>query len=302
MTPVEHRSRTRPSDLGEVGVFGATGQQGGAVVRALLRRGVAVRALVRRTDDPAAVRLAEQGVRVVLADTDDPGRLPDALAGVQALFVMTVFAASGPAGEVVQGRVVADAAVTANVPRVVYSSVGGADRSSGVPHFESKWAVEQRFRQTGLPTTVVRPVFFMENFLRSMRPALEDGVLVLRAPLRPETSLQMIAVQDIGMIAAAVLVEPDLVPSRAVEVAGDARTPEHVAQALGRWAGTPARFEPTPIDSIEDDDNRAMFKWLTLTPAYQADLGSTRRLHPDVRNLDSFLASTPITGEFHDRH
>ncbi|MET0695365.1 MAG: NmrA/HSCARG family protein, partial [Propionibacteriaceae bacterium] len=273
-------------------VLGATGQQGGAVVRSLLDRGVAVRALVRRTDDPAAQRLAEQGVRVVRADTDDPGRLPEALTDLRALFVMTVFASAGPAGEVIQGRRVAEAAAAAAVPHVVYSSVGGADRASGVPHFESKWAIEQHLRQTGLPTSVIRPTFFMENFLQSMRPALENGGLVLRAPLGPTVPLQMIAVHDIGAVAAAVLIDPDIVASGSVEIAGDERTPEEVANALGRRAGTPARFEATPVDTISDDDTRAMFAWLAAPPAYRADLALTRRLHPAIQSFDGFLSTS----------
>ncbi len=97
-------------------------------------------------------------------------------------------------------------------------------------------------------------------------------------------------------MAAAVLLEPGLVPSGAVEVAGDERTLEEVAQALGRRAGAQARFEPDPVESIRDDDTRAMFEWLASPPAYQADLEVTRRLEPAVQDLDGFLTSTPGAG------
>jgi len=273
----------------EIGVLGATGQQGGAVVRALLARGARVRALVRDDGVPAARDLTALGARVVRADTDVPTTLPEAFADLGALFVMTVFAERGPAGEVVQGRAVADAATAAGVPGVVYSSVGGAERGSGVPHFESKWAVERYFRDAGPPTTVVRPVFFMNNFLGSMAPVHDGDSLVLRAPLRPDVPLQMIAVRDVGAVAAAVLLDPDLVPSGAVEVAGDERTPEEVARALGRLAGVPGRFEPVPVDGVEDEDSRAMFEWFATPPSYRADFAATRRLWPEVQDLDAFL-------------
>ncbi|MGJ6965393.1 NmrA/HSCARG family protein [Streptosporangium sp. G11] len=276
----------------EYGVLGATGRQGGAVVRALRDRGLAVRALVRRIDDPGSRAMAARGVRVVRADTDDPTSLPAAFAELAGLFAMTVFAGHGTAGEVVQGRAVADAAVAAGVPHVVYSSVGGADRGSGVPHFESKWAVERYLRDRGLRTTVVRPVFFMDNFVTAMAPVREPEALVIRSPLLPDVPLQMIAVRDIGAVVAAVLTDPRLVPSGAVEVAGDELTPEQIAEAFGRRTRTAVRFETVPIATVDDDDSRAMFTWLGRTPAYQADFALTRKLQPAVRTFDTFLAGS----------
>jgi uncharacterized protein YbjT (DUF2867 family) len=284
----------------EFGILDATGQQGGAVVRALLRRGAPVRALVRAVEEPRSRALAAQGATVVKADTDDPARLPEALAGLRGLFAMTVFAGHGARGEVVQGRAVADAAVAANVPHVVYSSVGGADRRSGVPHFESKWEIEEYLRRTGPPTTVIRPVFFMDNFLTTMAPVRQPDTIVLRAPLRPGVPLQMIAVRDIGAVAAAVLLDPSLVPSGAVEIAGHEATPEQVAQAFGRRLGVAGRFEPIGLGTVADPDSRAMFTWLGDPPAYRADFVTTRRLQPEIANLETFLAGNrwapPITG------
>jgi uncharacterized protein YbjT (DUF2867 family) len=229
---------------------------------------------------------------VVRADTDDPGSLPVAFAGLAGLFVMTVFAVHGPEGEVAQGKAVVDAALAAGVPHVVYSSVGGANRGSGVPHFESKWEIEQHFRERGLPTTVVRPVFFMENFISAMAPSERAGILSLRAPLLPEVPLQLISVRDIGAIAAAVLTDPGLVPSGAVEIAGVELTPEQVAAAFGRRTGATGRFEPVPIETVSDDDSRAMFTWLSRTPSYQADFALTKKLQPEVLTFDAFLAAT----------
>ena len=275
---------------GEVGVLGANGQQGSAVVRALVAAGVPVRALVRRP--AAAAALAElPGVRVARADTDDPASLHEVFSGVSALFAVTVFAARGPAGEVAQGRAVVDAAAAARVPHLVYSSVGGAERRSGVPHFESKWAIEEHLRASGVPSVVVRPVFFMENFLQSMAPVREGDDLVLRAPLRPHTPLQLISALDVGAVAAALLVRPELVGAGAVEVAGDELSAEQVAEHLGRRHGLTGRFEPTPVEAVADEDFRAMFDWLAHPPAYRADLALTRRLHPGIHDFPAFLAA-----------
>ncbi|NAZ76666.1 NmrA family NAD(P)-binding protein [Kineococcus sp. T13] len=278
------------SQRGEVGVLGANGQQGSAVVRALAAAGVPVRALVHRPEAAAAVQ-GLPGVRAAHADTDDPGGLREAFAGLSALFAVTVFAARGPAGEVVQGRAVVDAAAAARVPHLVYSSVGGAERRSGVPHFESKWAVEEHLRASGVPAVVVRPVFFMENFVQSMAPVQEGEDLVLRAPLLPRVPLQLISAVDVGAVCAALLLRPGLAGAGAVEVAGDELTAEQVAEHLGRRRGLRGRFEPTPVEAVDDDDFRAMFGWLGHPPAYQGDLLLTRRLHPGVRDFPAFLAS-----------
>ncbi|GAA0291819.1 NmrA/HSCARG family protein [Kineococcus aurantiacus] len=260
------------------------------MVRALSAAGAPVRALVRRPE-AAADLVGLPGVRAVHADTDDAASLREAFTGVRALFVMTVFAARGPAGEVAQGRAVVDAAAAAQVPQLVYSSVGGAERRSGVPHFESKWTVEEHLRASGLPAVVVRPVFFMENFLQSMAPVREGDNLVLRAPLRPRTPLQLISAEDVGVISATLLQHPGLVPAGAVEVAGDDLGPEQVAERLGRRHGLVGRFEPTPVEAVDDEDFRAMFGWLARPPAYQGDLLLTRQLHPGVLDFAAFLAA-----------
>ena len=122
------------------------------------------------------------------------------------------------------------------------------------------------------------------------QPHHQQDTIVLRAPLRPGVPLQMIAVRDIGAVAAAVLLDPSLVPSGAVEIAGDEHTPEQVAQAFGRRLGVAGRFEPIGLGTVADPDSRAMFTWLGDPPAYRADFVTTRRLQPEVAGLETFLA------------
>ena len=88
------------------------------------------------------------------------------------MFAMTTFFEAGLEVEVQQGKVIADAAKKTNVPHLVYSSVGSAHRNTRIPHFESKWKVEQYISELGLPATVLRPTFFMDNFATLMR----DGI------------------------------------------------------------------------------------------------------------------------------
>jgi uncharacterized protein YbjT (DUF2867 family) len=110
---------------GPVLVIGATGRQGGATARALARRNVAVRALVRNQQEPAAQRLVETGAEIAVGDLDDVGSLIGAMAGVSGVFSVQNWWLTGATREVRQGKNVADAAKAARVPHLLYSSVGG---------------------------------------------------------------------------------------------------------------------------------------------------------------------------------
>jgi uncharacterized protein YbjT (DUF2867 family) len=273
-----------------IAVVGATGQQGGATARALLDAGARVRALVR---DPARARdLADRGAELVRADLQDPDSLRTAFRGAQRVFAMTTpFGPRGVDGELADGTALADAAADAGVEHLVFSSVGGAERNTGIPHFESKRRVEEHIESLGLPATFVRPVFFMEN-LRWMASA-DDGEVVVRMALPADVPLQMIAVADIGAVTAAVLLDPSRVPGGSVEIGGDERTGEQIAAAFGERAGRPGRYEPLPLAALGDDeDSRAMFGWFAQPPAYRADVAATRALAPGLQDLPTWLART----------
>jgi len=281
---------TRP-----IAVVGATGQQGGATVRALLDANTPVRALVRHTDSEAARALTKLGADLVAADLDDPEGLRAAFTGVRGVFAMTTPGYDQRTDiEVRHGHAIADAAAAARVPHVVYSSVGGAERHTGIPHFDSKREVEDYLAARGLSTTFVRPVFFMDNFAQFITPAVEDGTLVVRLPLPAGIALQMIAVEDIGAVAAAAALEPGRVAGGAIEIAGDELTGEQIAEAYQRRHDVPARYDPLPIDVLAGDaDQRAMFEWFARPPAFQADLAATRALAPRTRTFEQWLTTQP---------
>src|ERR1700737_3260600 len=109
-------------------VTGATGRQGGAVVRHLLPKGWRLRALTRNPSSHAAQELARNGVEVVQGDLDDPSSLDRALRGVYGVYSVQDFWTVGAKREVQQGKNLADVAKKAGVQHFVYSSVGGAER------------------------------------------------------------------------------------------------------------------------------------------------------------------------------
>jgi len=123
-------------------VTGATGRQGGAVVRHMLRKGWKLRALTRNASSHAAQELGRSGVELAAGDLEDPASLEKAVRGVYGIYSVQDFWAVGAKREVQQGKNLADAAKKIGVRHFVYSSVGGAERSTGIPHWESKWEVE----------------------------------------------------------------------------------------------------------------------------------------------------------------
>jgi len=274
---------------GTIAVFGATGNQGGAVVDALLDAGVTVRALVRDPQSEGALALARRGVHLARIDVSVPDTITAALRGADAFFFMTSpDGPDGTEGETRVGLTLASAAADAGVGHVVFSSVGGADRGSGVPHFESKRRVEEHLARLPVTATLIRPVFFMENFAQR-GIALEHGELVVRKPLPDGVPLQMIAVRDIGVVAAAAL-QGRLQPGSAVEIAGDELTGSQIAAALSEYTGLPARYVPIPLTALHgDDDATAMFRWFADLPAYDADFPLTRRLSPGLLDFRAWL-------------
>lgn len=270
-------------------VVGAAGQQGMAVTRALAERGAGVRALVR---DPAAAkvdRLRRLGAEPFRADLDEPETLSAAFEGVDAAFAMTTFAGEhGTEGEVQHGKAIVDAAVRVGLPRLVYSSVGGAERRTGIPHFESKRRVEEYLLER-IPGRFVRPVYFMENLAGLMTPT-DDPEVVVRLPLPADVALQMVAVRDIGRVAAALLLDPDAIDPDGVEIAGDELTGPQIAERIGAQLGKPTRYEELPLSVFDSNgDLQAMFAWFAELPAYRADWPATRRLDPDVLDLSGWL-------------
>ena len=170
----------------------------------------------------------KRGVEVVYADLEDVDSVRAAFDGAAAAFAMTTHdGPDGPKREVTHGRVIAAAAADAELPFLVYSSVGGVERGSGVPHFESKHRIEEVLLEA-VPVTFVRPTFFMETLRLMIRR--DDARVTIAMPLPGDVVLQMISVRDIGRVAAALLLmgDPAVAP---VEIAGDELTGEQIADA-----------------------------------------------------------------------
>jgi uncharacterized protein YbjT (DUF2867 family) len=126
----------------------------------------------------------------------------------------------------------------------------------------------------------------------SMAPTVEGDELVLRLPVPDGIKLQTVAVRDIGVVAAAALLDPAAVPA-AIEIAGDELTGSEIAATFGAHVGLSARYEALPVEVLNgQDDLQKMFRWFADTPAYQADIAAVRRIDPDLWNLKTWLQAT----------
>ncbi|MFF0066449.1 NmrA/HSCARG family protein [Streptomyces sp. NPDC005279] len=281
-------------------VTGATGLQGGAVARELVRRGRDTAALVRDPASDRARALAELGVTLVRGDLDDEVSLRAATDGVAGIFsVQNFMTPAGLGGEVRQGRALARAARDTGVPHVVYSSVGGAERHSSVPHFDSKRSIERYLEELGVPTTVLRPSFFMDNFA-AHGPQRVDGTLVVQLALKPDTRVQFIAVDDIGYFAAEAFDRPQEYLGRALEIAGDELTATEVALAFAERTGEPARFEELALDAVAANpyipngpEISLMFEWFQYH-GYRADIAALRAAHPGLQTFATYLKGIDV--------
>ncbi|MFG2647767.1 NmrA/HSCARG family protein [Streptomyces sp. NPDC048436] len=272
-------------------VTGATGGQGGAVARRLLASGWAVRALVRDPDQPGAKNLKALGAELFAGDLNAPGSLLAAARDVYGVFSVQPadLIHPDPEAEVRQGKNVADAAKAAGAAHLVYSSVGAAGRESGVAHFESKAEIEAHIDALAVPATVLRPVFFMENW-PYMVPEAQNGERVGSIALDADTSLQMIALSDIGRISAEVFGNPAEFIGEKIEIAGDELTVRQIAEAFSRADGIPTRFERQPIDELRSGAGELanMFDWLS-EEGYEADITALRERHPELLTLEVWL-------------
>jgi uncharacterized protein YbjT (DUF2867 family) len=297
-------SVTVPSRLAEgrtILVSGATGQQGGAVARHLHQQGFHVRALTRNADQASARELADRDIEIVEGDFLDRHSLERALGGAWGAFSVQTFFEVGVEGEVRQGKAFAEAARDAGVEHFVYSSVGGAERSSGVPHFESKWEIEGHIRALGLPATVLRPTSFMENWGRAPKEAILGGKLP--QPLRPATRLQQISVEDVGAFAALAFSDPDRWIGREIELAGDETSLTETAEIFSRVLGRPVVYAQLPWHRFLEqagEEITTMYLWLE-EEGYEADIPLLRKIHPSLLRLESFLDAQPWTGELREK-
>jgi uncharacterized protein YbjT (DUF2867 family) len=303
------------TDSKVIAVVGATGAQGGGLVRAILadaEQEFVARGITRDPDSEKAEALKELGVELVQADLDDPASLERAFAGAYGAFCVTNFWEHFSADkEIEQAGNQATAAKAAGVEHVIWSSLEDTRRfvtddrmptlqeKYKVPHFDAKEVGEAAFREAGVPTTVLRTAFYWENFLYfGLGPKRgDDGVLAVTVPLGTSRMPSM-AAADIGKVALGIFKRGDEYIGEIVSVAGEHLTGADLAEKFSRALGEEVRYVDVDPDAYrsfgfpaaDELGNMFQFKRDFEEPYVGArDLDVARSLNPELQDFDTWL-------------
>jgi uncharacterized protein YbjT (DUF2867 family) len=301
-----------------IAVVGATGAQGGGLVRAILADtsgAFKARAITRRPDSDNAKALAAQGVEVVAGDTDDPNSLDAAFAGAHGVFCVTNFWEHGdPARELRQASALARATKRAGVQHVVWSTLEDTRRDIPVsdprlptlkdhykvPHFDAKGEADAVFASEAAPTSYLLAAFYWDNLIHfGMGPrAQADGSLVFALPLGGQ-KLPGIAAADIGGCALGIFKKGPGAAGSRFGIAGDILSGDEMAAALSKALGKPVSFQDVPFDVYRGlgfpgaDDLGNMFEYQQLMGdrfLQARDPKLTRELNPGAADFATWLS------------
>ena len=300
-----------------IAVVGATGAQGGGLVRALLKDpAFAVRALTRNPDGDKGKALAAAGAEVVACDIDSVDSLTAAFAGAYGAFALTNFWEHfSPDKEQQQVRNMVAAAKAGGLKHVVWSSLEDTRKKVPVsddrmptlmekykvPHFDAKGEADAYWAEAGVPTTILHTSFYWDNLIGfGMGPkAGEDGKLGFVLPMA-DKKLPGIAAEDIGKCAAGIFKAGDTYIGKTVGIAGEHLTGEQMAAALGKALGKDVAYNYVPPEVYRTfgfpgaDDLGNMFQYKR---DFEADfcaarpVDASRQLNPELQSFDAWLAA-----------
>ncbi len=302
-----------------IAVVGATGAQGGGLVRAILSDsagGFSARALTRNVNSDKARELAKLGAEVVAADVDDPESLKRAFAGAQAAYCVTFFWAHfSPEKETAEATAMADAAKHAGVQHVIWSTLEDTRKwvplndsrmptlmgKYKVPHFDAKGEANQLFTARGVPTTFLLTSFYWDNLIHfGMGPKRgADGKLAFTLPMG-DKKLPGIAAEDIGGCAYGIFSKGHEFIGKTVGIAGEHLTGAQMAASLSKALGQEVGYNDVPPEVYRGfgfpgaEDLGNMFQFKRDFEAYfcgARKLEVSRALNPSLQTFDRWLAS-----------
>jgi len=301
-----------------IAVVGATGAQGGGLVRAILddpNGGFRVRALTRNLDSEKAKQLAGLGAEVVRADLDDVASLKKAFSGAYGAFCLTNYWEHfSTEKELQQAKNMAQAAKDAGVQHVIWSTLEDTRKwvplddnrmptlfeKYKVPHFDAKGEANRSFSSLGVPTTFLLTSFYWDNFIFfGMGPKKgPDGKLAVTFPMG-DKKLPGIAAEDIGKCAYGIFKKGPEFIGKTIAISGENLTGAEIAAALSRALGQPVKYNDVSPDVYRGfgfpgaDDLGNMFQFKRDFNDYFAGARSvefTRNLNPALQSFDTWLA------------
>ena len=301
-----------------IAVVGATGSQGGGLVRAILndKNGpFAARAITRDPNSEKAKALADAGAEVVAGDVDDVKSLRKAFDGAHGAFCVTFFWAHlKPEKELSNARNMAQAVKDAGVHHVIWSTLEDTRKSVPlsddrmptlmgkykVPHFDAKGEADDIFRELGVPTTFLLTSFYWDNFIYfGMGPKKgADGKLAITLPMGTK-KMASIAAEDIGKTAYAIFEKGDEMIGKTVGIAGGHLTGAQLAKALSKALGQEVVYNPVSPATFRSfgftgaDDLGNMFQFYSEFEQDCCDarsISETKSLNPELQTFDRWLS------------
>ncbi len=273
-------------------VVGATGKQGGAVARHLLKNGFKVRALTRNAESPAAKRLTEQGAEVVVGNLDYRDSLQQVMAGANRIFSVQNYWEKGVGyeGEIRQGRNLADVAKACGVQHFVQSTMAdGCTFPNQLEHFKSKAEVEQYIKAIQIPYTFLGTVTFMDNVLDSVFGGAWTFPFIASV-MKPEIPYHMLAVDDMGGIAAAVFANPTKYIGQKINMMSDCPTVPEMKQIYKQVSGRSAKWFRLPawLCQLMNREFVEQLKWQSAGNwVFNAE--DARAVYPNLTSFQKFL-------------
>ena len=301
-----------------IAVVGATGAQGGGLVRAILSdpgSGFTARALTRKVSSDKGKELAKLGAEVVEADLDDVESLKRAFAGAYGAFLVTNYwEYFSPEKEMAQAKNMAQAAKHANLQHVIWSTLEDTRRwvplsdnrmptlmgKYKVPHFDAKGEADHLFAEVGVPTTWLLTSFYWENLIYFGAGPKKgpEGKLAITYPMG-DKKLPGIAAEDIGKCALAIFKKGPEFIGKTVAIAGEHLTGGQMAAALTKALGQEVRYNDVPPEVYRNfgfpgaDDLGNMFQFKRdFQEAFcgPRDPAVARGLNPSLQTFEEWLA------------
>jgi len=272
-------------------VTGGTGNQGGAVAKSLIKAGFRVKALVRNSSSPKAVSLKDLGVELVEGNLDHMETLEDAIRDSYGLFCVLSYD-FGTEKEIKQGLHLIDMATAYGIQHFIYSSVIGCDLNTGIPHWESKWKIENHLKQSGMPYTILRPASLYENFLI---PQIKSRILKgkLSTPVKGNVVQQFISSHDIAEISTKIFMNPDQYLGKTLTIAAEEMNMNNAAEVFGEAMGRKMKYQSLPMflaRIILGKDLAMMFRWINKHNAiFVKDLNAFRQEYPNLLGLKEWV-------------
>jgi uncharacterized protein YbjT (DUF2867 family) len=281
-------------------VFGATGRQGGSVIRALLKdQEFKVKGFARKAED----KEFNEDCELIRGDLEDKQAVVNAMKGCYGIYAVTDFwdDPKNPDSELRHGRTIMDAARDNGVKHVVFSGLENTkDMTKGSIACEccdKKAEVLEYAKSMNLPITEIRLAFYMENFLHRLTPKKrEDGTVVFDIPIA-DKKLDLLCAEDVGSVVLQIFKSRDKYLGKTIRLAGDSLTGKEIADIYSRVTKDKAVFEPIPLENFKQKVDHGeimekMFKFYQEFSGKLRDVDKTKDIHPHVKNFETWLKDT----------